>query len=72
MDTMEEHLSNRMKVEGMDIAGKHMVVDKEERVSNRAEVEGMDLGWVERVHGGVMMPQHWIDNRAEMNLQIHR
>jgi hypothetical protein len=38
------------------MVGKHMVVDREERLSNWTEVEGMDLGWVERVHGGVVMP----------------
>jgi hypothetical protein len=72
MDTTEEHLSNRLEVEGMDMGDKHMVVDTEERLSNRTEMEGMNLGRVERVHGCVVMPQHWIDDGAELNWRIHR
>jgi hypothetical protein len=30
-------------------------------------VEGMDLGQVERVHEGMVMPQHCINDGAEMN-----
>jgi hypothetical protein len=58
MDTTEERLSNRKEVDGMDMTGKYVVVDTEERLLNRTKVKGIDLGWVERVHDGVVMPQH--------------
>jgi hypothetical protein len=48
MDMVEEHLSNRPEVEGMDIAGSNTYEEvdmdtSEECLSNRSEVEGMNM-----------------------------
>jgi hypothetical protein len=53
---MEECMSNRPEVEGMDMAGNHMVEDMT-----------MDSVLVERVHMGVVMTKHRSDDGAETN-----
>jgi hypothetical protein len=56
MDMAEECMSNRSEVEGMDMAGNHMVEDMT-----------MDSVLVERVHMGVVMMKHRSDDGAETN-----
>jgi hypothetical protein len=56
MDTVEERLSKRPKVEGMNMIDNHIVEDTTP-----------NLDEVERVHEGVMMVKHQNENGTERN-----
>jgi hypothetical protein len=78
----EECLLTWSELEGMNMAGIHMVemegkdMVKERQSKKRSKVEGMDMttkvGLVEREHGGVVLVKHQINDRVERNRQTHQ